>query len=59
MGMPQDFFDLYKKIPNTRVGHPLCVTVSGLKINMEYLFSVQEIMFLGQDFLRGGGELMY
>jgi putative sugar O-methyltransferase len=55
MEMPQEFFDLYKKIPNTRVGNPLCVTVSGLKINMEYLFSVQEIMFLGQEFLKREG----
>jgi len=51
--MHQDFLDLYKKIPNTRVGHPLCVVVSGVKINMEYLFSVQEIMFLGLELLRG------
>jgi putative sugar O-methyltransferase len=45
--MPKEFFALYKMVPNTDIGNPLFVTVSGLKINIEYLFSIEEILFLG------------
>lgn len=44
--MPKKFFKYYRNIGNTDLGKPVYVTVQGLKINLDYLFSVQEIILL-------------
>ncbi len=46
MSMTDEFFELYNKINNTNVGRPLHVFVKDTKVNMEYLFSIMEILFL-------------
>ncbi len=46
ISMPPEFFELYKKINDTNIGNPVTVTVKDLRVNMEYLFSIMEIMFL-------------
>jgi len=44
--MPEKFFSYYKKIRNTSLGNPVYVNVNDIKINLDYVFSVQEIIFL-------------
>jgi putative sugar O-methyltransferase len=43
--MPQDFFDYYRNIGNTSLGDPISVNINQLDINLDYVFSVQEILF--------------
>jgi len=43
--MPQSFFNYYQKIGNTHIGNPVFVTVKQLRIDLDYAFSVQEILF--------------
>ncbi|KPA14892.1 methyltransferase [Candidatus Magnetomorum sp. HK-1] len=45
ISMPDKFFYYYKKIGNTNIGNPIFVTVRKIKINFDYTFSVQEILF--------------
>jgi putative sugar O-methyltransferase len=42
---PDIFFKLYNNIGNTDLGNPINVKVKGYKINLDYIFSVQEILF--------------
>lgn len=43
---PELFFKTYRKVENTRVGNPLDICVNETKINIDYFFSVEEILFL-------------
>jgi len=38
----------YKKIGNTSLGGPVEVSIGGLKYNLDYVFSVHEVLFLKQ-----------
>jgi len=46
INMTDEFFELYNKIDNTNLGNPLYVSVKSTKINIEYLFSIMEVIFL-------------
>jgi hypothetical protein len=43
--MPDRFFDLYGQL-RTSLGNPISVTVRGLSIDLDYLLSVDELLFL-------------
>lgn len=49
--MPDKFFEIYEKIGMTSLGNPLSVRSRGLKLNLDYVFSCQEILF-NLDFLK-------
>lgn len=55
--MPEKFFKYYEKIDNANLGSPLAVTVKGQKINLDYLFSIQEIIFL-EEVLKSISSIM-
>lgn len=40
------FFDSYKKIGNTNIGNPIIVKVNDCDIDIDYLFSIEEYIFL-------------
>lgn len=40
------FFDSYKKIGNTKIGNPIIVKVNDCDIDIDYLFSTEEYIFL-------------
>jgi hypothetical protein len=44
--MTPKFFELYKKVNDTNVGNPVTVIVNNVRVNMEYIFSIMEILFL-------------
>ena len=46
MRWPDHAYDLYRQVGNTNVGNPVSVRVKGLHINLDYLFSINEYMFL-------------
>jgi putative sugar O-methyltransferase len=52
LGMPKEFFDLYNSISNTEIGNPVYVNVHKTKVNLEYFFSVQEVMFLRRHIVK-------
>ncbi len=43
---PESFYDLYRRLGDTSVGNPVSVKVKSLDINLDYLFSVDEFLFL-------------
>lgn len=43
---PEEFFHLYKRLGSVDIGNPVSVTARGCKINIDYLFSVEEFLFL-------------
>jgi putative sugar O-methyltransferase len=43
---PESFYDLYRRLGDTNVGNPVSVKVKNLNINLDYLFSVDEFLFL-------------
>lgn len=45
---PDRFFDLYRKLGSVDIGDPVSVTVKHCKINIDYLFALEEFMFLEQ-----------
>ena len=45
----EDFFENYKKIGNTLLGQPLCVSANGVKVNLDYLTSMEEYNFLSKN----------
>lgn len=47
---PDRFFDLYRALGPTDIGNPISVTVKGCKINIDYLFALEEFLFLEQAF---------
>jgi putative sugar O-methyltransferase len=47
---PDRFFELYRALGPTDIGDPVSVTVKGCKINIDYLFALEEFMFLEQAF---------
>jgi len=44
--MPEKFFYYYQKLGNSNLGLPINVKVNNMEINLDYLFSIQEIIFL-------------
>jgi putative sugar O-methyltransferase len=44
--MPSEFLTIYRKIRNTNIGNPVCVTVDNTNVNIDYYFSVEELLFL-------------
>jgi len=46
MSQPKQFFRYYRKIANVNIGSPISVTVNSCSINLDYLLSVQEQLFL-------------
>lgn len=47
---PARFFDLYRALGPVDIGEPVFVTVRSCKINIDYLFALEEFMFLEQEF---------
>jgi len=47
---PDRFFDLYRRLGPVDIGNPASVTVKNCKINIDYLFALEEFMFLEQVF---------
>jgi len=47
-GQPDRFFDLYRGLGSVDLGQPVHVTVRGVKVNLDYLFAVDEMLFLEQ-----------
>jgi putative sugar O-methyltransferase len=45
---PDVFFDLYRNLGPVDIGNPVSITVRGCKVNIDYLFSVEEFMFVAQ-----------
>ncbi len=45
---PDDFFDAYRKLGNTGTGNPVTISIADCKIDIDYLFAVEEFMFLRQ-----------
>jgi len=45
----KDFFKNYKKLGNTLLGQPLCVSVNDVQVNLDYLTSIEEYDFLSQN----------
>ena len=45
----RDFFKNYKKLGNTLLGQPLCVSANGVQVNLDYLISIEEYDFLSQN----------
>lgn len=43
------FFDNYKKLGNTLLGQPLCVSANGVEVNLDYLTSIEEYDFLSHN----------
>jgi putative sugar O-methyltransferase len=43
---PDRFFDLYREIGRVDIGNPVSVKVRSCAINIDYLFSVEEFLFL-------------
>ena len=43
--MDDTFYEYYKKIGMTNLGKPIYITYKGIKFNLDYIFSVQEIIF--------------
>jgi putative sugar O-methyltransferase len=43
------FFDNYKKLGNTILGQPLCVSANGVQVNLDYLTSLEEYNFLSHN----------
>jgi len=41
-----DFFNAYKKLNKTEVGNPVTVKISKCNIDIDYLFSIEEFLFL-------------
>lgn len=46
-GKPKNFFDAYKKIKNVNIGQPIAINVRGCDINIDHLFAVEEVLFIG------------
>ena len=46
MRWTDDAYLLYRKLGNTNVGNPVTVRSKGLDINLDYLFTINEYMFL-------------
>ena len=42
----REFHAAYSKLGNTSIGSPITVTVSGLQVDIDYLFAVEEFLFL-------------
>ncbi|MAH84571.1 MAG: hypothetical protein CBB68_09600 [Rhodospirillaceae bacterium TMED8] len=43
------FYHYYRKIGDTNVGNPISVRAQGININLDYLFSVDEFLFVDQN----------
>jgi len=43
--MPKEYFQLYKNIGNASLGAPVSVKVNGQEMNLDYVFSIQEMLF--------------
>lgn len=43
------FFCNYRKLGNTLLGQPLCVSANGVQVNLDYLTSIEEYDFLSQS----------
>lgn len=43
------FFDNYRKIGNTLLGQPLCVSANGVQVNLDYLTCLEEFDFLSKS----------
>ena len=42
----EDFFNNYRKLGDTLLGQPLCVSANGVQVNLDYLTSIEEYDFL-------------
>jgi putative sugar O-methyltransferase len=47
------FFEAYSKLQNTLIGNPVSVKVNGCEIDIDYLFSVEEFLFLNNSLNTG------
>ncbi len=45
-GKPREFFDLYRRVGTTGTGGPVTVTVADCRVDIDYLFAVEEFQFL-------------
>jgi len=52
LSMPEKFFFMYKQLGKTDLGNPVFVIVKDNKINLDYLFSIQEILFCEEILLK-------
>ncbi len=43
---PPEFFDYYKQLRSIDIGNPMSINMRGCKINIDYLFSIEEFLFL-------------
>jgi len=43
---PEYFFDAYRKLGNVDIGNPVSVQIRSCSINVDYLFSIEEVLFL-------------
>lgn len=43
---PESFYDYYRRLGDTHIGNPISVRVKNLDINLDYLFSIDEYLFL-------------
>lgn len=46
----EDFFNNYRKLGDTLLGQPLCVSANGVQVNLDYLTSIEEYDFLSKSF---------
>jgi putative sugar O-methyltransferase len=46
--MPERFFEIYRSINEVNLGNPVSVKFKGLNINVDYLLSAQEILFVDE-----------
>lgn len=43
---PREFFDAYRRVGNTGTGSPVTVAVADCQVDIDYLFAVEEFLFL-------------
>jgi putative sugar O-methyltransferase len=48
------FHSAYRKLGNTNLGNPISVSVSGSQVDIDYLFAVEEFLFLDSHMDLGG-----
>jgi len=47
------FHSTYRKLGNTSIGNPITVAVAGLQVDIDYLFAVEEFLFLDRHMEMG------